>query len=445
MKNIIIFSERELAIFKSKNYKIKKKYKKKKKHLINKNTIIIFSLCAISIFLFLYFFIFRSNNKLKSEMPINKEKENYKEHYKENNKDNYKNESIQNNTYINYDNFAKKLFNKNKTFSFDYLNEYFYGIKRDYSNFDNIHILFAFNNEYYLLASVTITSILKTANNNSFIHIHIIASKGFEYETMKKLNSLKEKINKNVEFIFYDGSKAEDDFGSHIKKEEYGVGEYAKLLGPVFVDNKVDRIITLDAGDLLIEKDLLELYNYPLDDYLVRGAIDPLVPCVPTWNPFFVKEGYKNAGVYLYNLKKWREMDIYNDLVKFYKYLNFTHKVKTAHQDFINCFLPSVSVGLLPIKYNLQEYIDINNPNNYYQGSSLYRRSCSYYYGKKDEIIEGAKNIVIWHYTKSKIYSGRGPSFLTKKWIKYAEMTGFFEEIKQRYPKAFLGKSYYIY
>ena len=45
------------------------------------------------------------------------------------------------------------------------------------------------------------------------------------------------------------------------------------------------------------------------------------------------------------------------------------------------------------------------------------------------------------YYTKSKIYHGRGPSFLTKKWIKYAEMTGFFEEIKQRYPKAFLGKS----
>ena len=139
---------------------------------------------------------------------------------------------------MNYDDFAKKLFDENKTISFDYLNEYFYGNKRNYSNFDNIHILFAFNNEYYLLASVTITSILKTANNNSYIHIHIIASKGFEYETMKKLNSLKEKVNKNVEFIFYDGSKAEDDFGSHIKDESYGAGEYAKILGPVLVNKK---------------------------------------------------------------------------------------------------------------------------------------------------------------------------------------------------------------
>ena len=131
-------------------------------------------------------------------------------------------------------------------------------------------------------------------------------------------------------------------------------------------------------------------------------------------------------------------MDIYNDILKFYKYFNFQHKLKTAHQDIINCFLPSVSVGLLPIKYNLQEYINVNKTNYYQKGSELYIRKCSYFYGKKEQIFEEAKNVVIWHYTKSKIYNGNGAPFLTKQWIKYAEMTGFYEEIKQRYPKAFL-------
>jgi len=294
--------EEELKILKSILYPINKKTKIKKKHLIKNIKSIIFFLFVILICFSLYFFFLRFHFKLKNEIIINKNKEE---------------KSIQN----NYDEFARKLFDKNKSISFDYLNEYFYGIKRNYSNFDNIHLLFAFNNEYYLLASVTIISILKTANNNSFIHIHIIVSKGFKYETMKKLSSLKGKISNNVEFIFYDGSKAEKDFGSHIKKELYGIGEYAKLLGPVLVDGKIDRIIALDAGDLLIQKDLLELYNYPLDDYLVRGSIDPLAPCFPKWNYFFLKEGYLNAGVFLYNLKKWREMNIYNDIVKLYKYV----------------------------------------------------------------------------------------------------------------------------
>ena len=206
------------------------------------------------------------------------------------------------------------------------------------------------------------------------------------------------------------------------------------------VDKNIDRLIALDAGDLLIQKDLLELYNYPLDDYLVIGAIDYFAPCLLSMNTFFLKEGYLNAGVFLYNLKKWREMGIYNDIVKFYKYLNFSHKLPTPHQDFINCFLPSILVGLLPIKYNLQEYIDIKNPNNYRRGARLYTLRCSYFYGKKDEILEGAKNVVIWHYTKSKIHKGEGVPFLTEQWIKYAEMTGFYEEIKQRYPNVFLKK-----
>ena len=425
MRNLLSNKERlkilELKTYRiNKNKKIKKKKKKKKGKNCKK---FIFCLCVIFFCFSIYYLIFgllyfKSNNLIKDkEEPI-------------------KNKSI----LFNYDDFAKNLFEKNKTISFDYLEENFYGIKRDYSNFDNIHLLFAFNNEYYLLALVTITSILKTANKNSFFHIHIIASKGFEYETMKKINSLKEKINKNVEFIFYDGSKAEDDFGSDIKNELFGVGEYAKLLGPVLIDKKVDRLIVLDAGDLLIQKDLLELYNYPLDDYLVRGAIDPLAPCFPDWNIFFLKEGYLNAGVYLYNIKKWREMDIYNDILKFYKYFNFQHKLPTPHQDIINCFLPSVSVGLLPIKYNLQEYIDVNNPNDPQKGSELYISNCSYFYGKKDQIFEGAKNVVIWHYTKSKIHKGEGAPFLTEQWIKYAEMTGFYEEIKQRYPNVFWKK-----
>jgi hypothetical protein len=54
------------------------------------------------------------------------------------------------------------------------------------------------------------------------------------------------------------------------------------------------------------------------------------------------------------------------------------------------------------------------------------------------KIIEGAKNVVIWHYTKSIVYYGIAPPFLKKQWIKYAKMTGFYKEIKKSYPKAFI-------
>ena len=192
------------------------------------------------------------------------------------------------------------------------------------------------------------------------------------------LNSLKKKINNNTEVIFYDGSTAEEDFGSNIKKEKFGVGEYAKMLGPILVNKNIDRIIALDSGDLLVKKDLLELYNYPLDNYLIRGIPDPLAPCIIKDNIFFSIKRYLNGGVYLYNLKKWREMDIYNDIIKLYKYFNFKGKLPTPHQDIINGFLPSVAIGLLPFKYNFQEFIDLNKKDNQ-RGSIIYKSNCSYY------------------------------------------------------------------
>ena len=82
---------------------------------------------------------------------------------------------------------------------------------------------------------------------------------------MKKLNSLKSKINNNTEFIFHNGDKVLKDFGKNIKKESRGIPEYARFLSPYFV-NDSDRIIVTDSADLLIKKDLLELYNFPLEE-----------------------------------------------------------------------------------------------------------------------------------------------------------------------------------
>ena len=83
-----------------------------------------------------------------------------------------------------------------------------------------------------------------------------------------------------------------------------------------------------DSGDLFFEKDLYELYNYPLDDKLIKGVIDPYTKCFEE-QPFFKKENYINGGVLLFNSKKWREMGIYQDIVNFYNYnfkLNQNHK-----------------------------------------------------------------------------------------------------------------------
>ena len=66
------------------------------------------------------------------------------------------------------------------------------------------------------------------------------------------------------------------------------------------------------------------------------------------------KENYINGGVLLLNAKKWREMGIYKDIVNFYKAFKFKGRLGLPIQDILNSFLPSLSLGILPLKYNFQ-------------------------------------------------------------------------------------------
>ena len=289
----------------------------------------------------------------------------------------------------------------------------------------------SFNNDYYLLSSVTIASILKNANNSSFIHIHIISVDNFTYLTMKKLNSLKYKINKNSEFIFYNGKEAENVFGMQTKKELRGIGEYARLLSLKLI-NSTDRLIVIDSADLIIKNDLFELYNYPLDNLLYRGSIDPFTSC--SKYIFFRKENFINGGVILFNLKKCKEMKIYQHITTFYKGFKYKSKLCTPYQDILNNFLPATSMGLLPLRFNMQGYAEIKKNNSVFKIKNIYSNKCSKFYKKVNEIEEEEKKLVIRHYNYFKVYKGEGLKF-KEEWKYYANKTGFYKEICQNYPK----------
>ena len=102
------------------------------------------------------------------------------------------------------------------------------------------------------------SSLLNNSSPNTFIHIHIMLI-NCAYEDIQLIYSLNY-INKNVEFIFYNAKQAEYDFSRGLK-EGRGVGDYTRVLAPEIVNN-TNRIIILDSGDLIVNKDLSELYFF---------------------------------------------------------------------------------------------------------------------------------------------------------------------------------------
>ena len=289
-----------------------------------------------------------------------------------------------------YDKKGQKIYSSTGTLSFNKLDEIYYGKKQKISKYNHIHIAMSFNNDYHLLSSVTIASLLKNAKKTTYIHLHIIAVDGFIYPTMKKLNSLKSKINNNTEFIFHNGDR--------------------------------------------VQKDLFELYNYPLEDKLVKGIIDPYTKCFPEYY-FFQKENYFNGGVLLFNAKRWREMNLYQDIVNFYKGFKYKGRLPTPIQDILNTFFPAASIGLLPLKYNFQGYVYLHGEEEY-PYNNIYELECSIFYKQKKKLIKVEKDLVIRHCNKYKVYTGEASYEVKKEWQYYAKMTGFYDELCENYPQA---------
>ena len=189
------------------------------------------------------------------------------------------------------------------------LDYYYNNIKLDSSKYNNIHVSFGTDLNYMLISLITIASLLKNSSPETFIHLHSLLL-DCSFEDIQHIYNLK-KINKNVDFIFYNAKQAEYDF-ERGRKEPRGIGEYTRLLIPHIVNN-TNRIIILDTGDLIVNRDLSELYFFDIEDnYFVFSLEDAAGRYLP--DIIFSRSNfYFNGGVCLVNVRKFREDNLYKN------------------------------------------------------------------------------------------------------------------------------------
>jgi lipopolysaccharide biosynthesis glycosyltransferase len=206
---------------------------------------------------------------------------------------------------------ADKIFKKNGYIYFNKLNELYNNFSPSKTqNFNIIHITICFNEEYHLLASITIASVLKNSNPDTFTYFHIIALNNLPGKIMEKIFSLRKKINENSGFIFYNGKKAENDFKEGAKTSSRGMIDYGRLLIPEVIDDSIDRVISLDIGNIIVEKDLYDLYTKNLTDLAYLGVKDAYSKCFME-SIFNHKPEYINGAVLLVNIQKFKEINIH--------------------------------------------------------------------------------------------------------------------------------------
>lgn len=442
---------KSLNIEKTNNFKMKKSLNIKNKFVFIFIIILFFVILTISLLLFLFL---KKEKKDKPFLPINENeilvKDFHKTKYDNSHlryhfEDMFENRTrfIINYSYLPYKSIKKHLsYEENGKYIFEstgmlnitLLDLYYWNNIEDRSKFNHIHVSIGTDENFSLLSLITIASLLNNSSPDTFIHVHAILL-NCAFEDIKKMYKLKS-INKNVEFIFYNSKQAEYDF-SRGKKERRGIGDYTRVLAPEIVNN-TNRILILDTGDLIVEKDLSELYFFDLGDNYFAFILDISGGRYDTNLIFARSLFYPNTAVCLVNVRKFRKDNLYKEA--FFAAIAY-EDLPCPYQD-IFLIISHFKFKYLPLNYNCDDFYNderelkertvTDKINNYMkcQKNSPFKYTLN-------EIFDAAIDPVISHLIIYKPQSNSANKIIMDKYRKYAKITGAYVELKNKYPKPF--------
>ena len=124
-----------------------------------------------------------------------------------------------------------------------------------------------------------------------------------------------------------------------------GVACPGKFELPELLSDNIERLIIFDAGDLLVLRDLTELYNYNMKNYLVLGVPEPYG--IYLCRKLYKIKKYINIGSILLNIKKLKKMKFWNIYTK-NRYLKLKGK---PDQTLFNILVPDNKKGYFPFRF----------------------------------------------------------------------------------------------
>ena len=209
---------------------------------------------------------------------------------------------------------------------------------------DIIDILCATDDNYCVPLSVLITSIIANKDKDRKIRFFIIDG-GITEEKKKKLYSLSSDC---VDIIILSVSIEEQLQQYELPDESYhSVAMYYRVFASEILPNDVDRILYLDC-DMIVKKDLIDLYNENFDNNLAIGCRDiHEKQCRERLG----LDLYINSGMMMINLKGWREENIQSRFVDYIR--GNSESIVWHDQDIINCVL-SGRIKITDNRWNVQ-------------------------------------------------------------------------------------------
>lgn len=261
-----------------------------------------------------------------------------------------------------------------------------------------INICFGINNEYCQHCACTMASILYNSNPQDKYHFYIITNyiSQFNRECLKSLNYIRKF---KTTFIYID----KGEFANLDVNNNLGTSTFFRF--KALQISKIKKLIYLDV-DIIVRKDIAELYNENVDNYYFAGVEDIIAPVNKKDYDISPESNYVNAGVLLFNMEYCRKNNALNKL------MNFIHSPwdkKWNDQHIINYVFQN-KIKLVDITWNHMYCY-----TNYYDLGD-------YYHDLKN------KSAIIHFITEKKPWLPQYDVINAEEYFKYLKMTPYYKQ-----------------
>jgi Lipopolysaccharide biosynthesis proteins, LPS:glycosyltransferases len=299
-----------------------------------------------------------------------------------------------------------------------------------------MHIVYASDNNFAEIMGVSIVSLFENNKDMQKIEIYILDS-GIKDENKKRLELVFEKYNRPSP-IWVSATNINDVLGMEVKQDRGSLSQFARLFISSALPEDLERVLYLDC-DIIIDKPLDELWNMNMQGKVIAALMDAFAPWYRKNLGLDNNAIMFNSGVMLIDLRKWREEDIENKILKLIK--KYDGLIPQGDQGALNSIL-SNKTKVMEAKFNsVTIFHDFT-----YENMLIYRKPPMFY--SKEEIEEAVTNPTIIHFTTSFlsrrawIEGSKHP--YTNRWLEYKDMSPWKDEPLKKYSNQKKWKEAYI-
>ena len=277
------------------------------------------------------------------------------------------------------------------------------------------HVVYASDDAFAWILGVSLVSLYENSRDMKEINVYILDG-GIKEENRKKLEKISHNYSRSLP-IWIESKDISRELSMKVTMDRGSMSQYARLFLSDSLPSDLSRVLYLDCDTIFLQS-VRELWNLDLHGKTIGALMDAFSKYYRANIDLGPEDIMFNSGVMLVDLKKWKEKNVEERLMKFIRMKK--GKIQQGDQGALNAILSHDTYCFEPRFNSVTIFYDFS-----YKEMLIYRKPPVFY--SEQQVKEAVDNPVIVHFTTS--FLSRRPWVkecahrYAEEWMKYKRMS----------------------